>query len=142
MFFYLLQLTLTRISEFFGEKGCKIDAIEADEQILESDVAIFAKDDVKRNDDVDAHPTAARNCPITRSSWHISRPVSHFPSVTSLLLLPLLLSSLSFFFFILCTGMHANAWAGMARGAESKGDKIYKYVGGARDPFQCLFNQE
>lgn len=126
--------------DFFGEKGRRIDAIEADERILEFDVAIFAKDDVKRNDDVDAHPAAARNCPITRSSWHISRPVSHFPSVTSLLLLPrLLLSFLSLSFF---RTVHANAWAGMARGAESKGDKIYKYVGGARDPFQCLFNQE
>lgn len=26
--------------------------------------------------------------------------------------------------------------------ARTQRDKIYKYVGGARDPFQCLFNQE
>lgn len=54
--------------------------------------------------------------------------------------LPRALSSL--FLFVLYAGMHADAWTGMVRGAESKGDKIYKYVGGARDPFQCLFNQE
>lgn len=38
--------------------------------------------------------------------------------------------------------VHARgrAWTGTAK--QSKRDKIYKYVGGARDPFQCLFNQE
>lgn len=81
-----------------------IDAIEADEpRILESDVAIFAKDDVKRNDDVNARPATARNCPITGSSWHISRPVSHFPSVTSRLVLSSLFSFLFSYYARVCT---------------------------------------
>lgn len=37
-----------------------------------------------------------------------------------------------------CTGVHER----LPASAKSKRDKIYKYVGGARDPFQCLFNQE
>lgn len=53
---------------------------------------------MKRNDDVDARPAAARNCPITRSSWHISRPGSHFPSLI-VLFFPLSLSLYFFFFF-------------------------------------------
>jgi len=67
---------------FFREKERREQSrsIEADERIFESDVAIFARDDMKRNDDVDARPAIARNCPITRSLWHISRLVSRFPS--------------------------------------------------------------
>lgn len=64
----------------------------------------------------------------------------------SRILLPLftspLLSSLFGLLLLFVRGYARAGPRGMARGAESKGDKIYKYVGGARDPFQCLFNQE
>lgn len=92
---------------------------------------------------VDARPETARNCPITGSSWYISflisrlfppvaffSPPSYTPSVSS---------------HSACNAreyMHADSPGPRHGEAQSKRDKIYKYVGGARDPFQCLFNQE
>lgn len=127
-----------KMLDFFGEKGA--ESTQSRRMSESSNPTSQYSRKVKRNDDVDVRFTAARNCPITGSSWHILRPVSHFPPCY---FFPRPLHSSLFSLFRTARGYaRGDAWTGTARGAESKGDKIYKYVGGARDPFQCLFNQE